>query len=176
MTSDYVQIISAISALGQLIVLILTAAIAFYQLRNISHSLKLGQQGNTTNIVAHCASRYERIMAESIHLDNEENEKIWWYRLWDLHTEQFMFFQKSLLDKDIYALWINELAINYNKAIRTNGKTRVETHKEYLRDIIPYHKKLHEFFQQLETISHETSIAHKSQLVHELIEKFKPID
>jgi len=176
MTPDQAQIVSAISALGQLIILSLTAWIAFYQLRNISHSLKLGQQGNTTNIVAHCASRYEKIMAESINLSREEDERIWWYRLWDLHTEQFMFFQKSLLDKDIYALWINELAINYNKPIKANGKTRVETHKEYLRDIIPYHKKLHEFFQQLEGISQEVSIAHKSQLVHELIEKFKPID
>jgi len=175
MTPDQAQIISAISSLGQLIILLLTAWIAFYQLRNISHSLKLGQQGNTTNIVAHCASRYEKIMTESIHL-NEEDERIWWYRFWDLHTEQFMFFQKSLLDKDIYGLWINELAIHYNKPIRENGMTRIETHKTYLKDIVPYHTKLHEFFQQLETISHEVSIAHRSSLVHELIEKFKPVD
>jgi hypothetical protein len=40
-----------------------------------------------------------------------------------------------------------------------------------LRDTIPYYKKLHEFFQQLEGISQEISIAHKSQAVHELIEK-----
>jgi hypothetical protein len=98
----------------------------------------------------------------------------WYYRYWDFVTEEFTFFKKSILDPDIYELWINELATSYQSAPDTNLKPRVESHHEYLRTRVSYYKELHAFFDRVERISTDASAESRAALVHQLMKDFTP--
>jgi len=163
-----IQIINSLITLTGLVIAIL-------QLRRILRSVKISQQGNSVNVIVHCVNRYEKIMGElpstcdnKILLDN------WYYRYWDLVTEEFNFFKKSILDPDIFELWINELAASYQSAPHSKLIPRVESHHEYLRTKVPYYKDLHAFFNQVERISTDSSTESRSNLVHKLIKEYTP--
>ena len=156
------------------IVTLVGVVLAVLQLRRILRSLRISQQGNSVNVIAHCANRYEKIMSEIPASSSKVVISNWWYRYWDLHTEEFNFFQKSLLDPDIYELWINELATVYHSPPRRNLISRVENHREYLSLTLPCYTVLHKFFSELDSIAGETSPASRSMRVHELIMEFAP--
>ena len=131
--------------------------LAFLQLRKMSKSLRLAQQGNTVNVISHCANRYETIMRDLPALKTDVGINRWWYRYWDLHTEEFSFFKKGLLDPDIFELWMNELATVYQES--PEGKlqeVRSINHQKYLRATLPAYSELRSFFHELGQVSEET--------------------
>lgn len=147
---------------------------AYQQLSRISASLALMHQGNTVNVVAHCANRYEKVIsdmpettADDPTIDN------WWYRYWDLFTEEFTFFQKSMLDQDIFELWINELVTVYTLPPAPGFDRRDARHKKYLQTTLPNYGLLHRFFHELQRIANSEggSAEERARQVHELVEQ-----
>jgi len=163
----------------QIAVLLVTSVgvwLAFRQLKEVSRSLRLARQGNTVNVIAHCASRYEAIMSTIPKEDDNKQGKGWWYRYWDLWTEEFNFFCKGLLDPDIFELWMNELVTVYQNP--PYGQqwmgTRSEAHKEYLQSTLPSYRTLHSFFKEVDNISTTKDAEARARLVHNLIVTYSP--
>jgi hypothetical protein len=158
------------------IAVIVGVCFGYLQLRKISISLALTHQANTANVVAHCATRYEKLIRDlPERRDDPHLLKNWWYRYWDLYTEQFAFFQKSILDPDIYELWINELATVYTKSPAPGLQRRCDNHQEYLQTTLPNYHLLHRFFAELRRIActEEGSAEERARQVHKLVEEFR---
>lgn len=151
---------------------------AYLQLRRISTSLTLMHQGTTVNVVAHCASRYEKVIRDMPKNADDPDVDKWWYRYWDLFTEEFTFFQKSVLDQDIFELWINELATVYAKPPAPGLDRRDERHKRYLQATLPNYGLLHRFFDELQriAISEYGSAGERARRVHALVEQMSAND
>jgi len=148
--------------------------LAFLQLRKISYSLRIGQQGNTVNVIAHCVNRYEKIMGEIPKADDKEVIEIWWYRYWDLYTEEFNFFRKSLLDSDVFELWMNELATVYQLPPGQYLETRRDSHRKYLDSTLVCYEVLHKFYYAIDDISKDPRPRARSERVHGLIVEYAP--
>jgi len=159
-----------------LLVMLAGVLLAYVQLTKIARSITLARQGNTVNTVAHCASRYESVISTIPSGDDEIKNKQWWYRYWDLFTEEFNFFRKGLLDPDIFELWLNELATVYNNAPQGNKKlgSRAQSHENYLRSTLPSYKALHDFCRELQRIAQDTSAGTRANMVHALVIEFAP--
>jgi len=166
--------VEALSVLTSTIVAIITIYILYIQLRNISHSLKISRQANSVSVIAHCASRYEILMGEcyKLDLDNHQACDNWWYRYWDLQTEQFNFFRKSLLDIEIYELWMSELATKYQSPPREGLELRSSAHKRYLDVTLPNYQDLRCFFMELDNISLQSDLRKRTLAVNRLVVKY----
>ena len=74
--------------------------LGLFQLRRVVRSVGIGEQSNTINAISHCAQRYHEIMRDvknggrGVKADEFEPGS-WWYRYWDLHTEQYTLFRKA---------------------------------------------------------------------------------
>jgi hypothetical protein len=91
-----------------------------------------------------------------------------------MYTEEFYFFRKSVLEPDIFELWVYRLATSYHSSPRSKIKTKAESHREYLDTKVPKYRELHAFFDRVEKISRESSVKTIADHVHELIKDFDP--
>jgi hypothetical protein len=158
------------------VAVILGVCLGYLQLRKISTSLALMHEANTANVVAHCATRYEKLIRDlPERRDDPQLLQNWWYRYWDLYTEQFAMFQKSILDADIFELWINELATVYTRSPAPALQRRCDNHQEYLQTTLPNYRLLHRFFAELKRIActEEGSSEERARQVHRLVEQFR---
>ena len=160
----------------------LGVGVGLLQLRPFVRSAVVNQQANSINAVSHCAQRYHEIMrdvGDSVlgPKGGEVSPGSWWYRYWDLHTEQFTLFRSGLLDPRVYELWMNELATLYNVA-PLNGEVLVETravaHAAYLDHTLPHHVELQSFFRQLSGISFDRDPVSRGVQVRALIDASAP--
>lgn len=144
--------------------------VAVWQLTKILRSVRISEQANTLSAVAHCANRHEMLISQM----PADDDSTWWYRYWDLFTEEFTFFRKSLLDCDVFELWIAELATVYHERPRPKLRERAESHREYLTGTLPSYTALHDFFRELDLISRVPDSTLRGKRVHELIVQFAP--
>lgn len=163
----YIQIFSSLVTFAGVVV-------ALLQLRRILRSVRIGQQGNDVNVITHCANRYEKIISEIRVIKTKGDEGNWYYRYWDLVTEEFNFFRKSMLDPDIFELWINELATVYRSSPKEGMQTRTDSHRVYLNSTLPYYRALREFFAKLDSIAEDPILLSRAKQVHTLIVEFAP--
>ena len=166
-TSDIIQIV--ISG-----IMLVTLVLTLLQLRKISQSIRLAQRSNTINVIAHCAGRYETVIASRPKSSDEAANSLWWYRYWDLFTEEFNFFRKAMLDPDIFELWMNELATVYHSGITPGAPSRASTHKTYLTTTLPRYATMHAFFNSLSDIARDKDSANRADRMHQLIVKYSP--
>jgi hypoxanthine phosphoribosyltransferase len=165
-------------ALGTAVGALLTVGVGLLEVRRLVRSIAVGQQANTINAISHCAQRYHEIIRDVDAGDykvrqGDVSPGSWWYRYWDLHTEQFMLFTKGLLDPGIYEVWMTELATVYNKSPK-GAETRAVAHAAYLDKTLPQHVALQSFFRQLSGISVDTDPPSRAAQVHALIAAYAP--
>jgi hypoxanthine phosphoribosyltransferase len=133
------------------------------------------QRSNAISAISHCAQRYHEIMSDVKEVEaGNTTPGSWWYRYWDLHTEQFMLFRKGLLDRDIYELWINELATTYQWEPAPNGQRRAAAHATYLAQALPHFGKLREFYRRLASISRIPDADTRGEQVEALMDLYDP--
>jgi hypoxanthine phosphoribosyltransferase len=172
--ATWIALGTAVAAVAAL----LAVCVGFLEARRLMRSIAVGQQGNAINSVSHCAQRYHEIMRDPHIRDQgarsgDVSPGSWWYRYWDLHTEQFTLFTKGLLDPVVYELWMTELATVYNES-PYGVKTRAVTHAAYLDKTLPQHIALQSFFRQLSGISVDTDPASRAAQVQALIDAYTP--
>lgn len=169
-----------LSDLTQLAVLPCTLiALGFnaYQLVKVADSLRFSQESNTIGAISHFSSRYEAIINSIPNKPDSAKEQNWWYRLWDLVSQQFIMFRKGVLDADVFELWMSELSNSYqSKPMGLSYMSiRSEKHREYLLNTLPCERALHEFFMKIDCISKEPNPEVRAELVHKLVQEFAPL-
>lgn len=80
----------------------------------------LFNQFKKPDVTMQCQERFDRLMAVRATLPQEnasESLFISFYRrFWELQHDQFLFWQKGLLDEDFYAIWLSERKVELDSA------------------------------------------------------------
>lgn len=168
--------LSDLIQLGVLTSTVIALGFNAYQLLKVADSLKFAQGSNTISAISHFASRYETIVAAIPNEPDPAKEQNWWYRLWDLVSQEFVLFRKGVLDPDVFELWMNELSNGYHSRPQELNymSIRSEKHREYLSTNLPCEKALHEFFVRMDYIAKESNSELRAELVHRLVQEFAP--
>jgi len=148
---------------------------AAFQLRKMSQSIALREKANLASVVTHCANRYDSLVKDLPEAIKNEDVDLWWYRLWDLWTEEFYFFEKSILDKDIFKLWVLELATHYQKSPRNKSElpSQSEAHANYLREVLPGEGRITSFFSRVADYSKIENHKIRAEKITLLIDEYR---
>ncbi|MGD1930976.1 MAG: hypothetical protein ACFB12_18910 [Leptolyngbyaceae cyanobacterium] len=125
-----------------------------------ARSLEIQRKAVQASVILDCSAQYHSIVGavdEYINETEQSNEDLWWYRLWDLYTKEFFFYKKGLIDRNIYEVWIIELArVYYKPPFNKNMKTRWDAHQEYLESRLPPDdSEIQKFFRRIHEISQQ---------------------
>jgi hypoxanthine phosphoribosyltransferase len=165
-------------AIATAAIAVVAVGVALIEVHRLVRAIQIAQQSNSINAVSHCAQRYHDIMRDvddpdhGVQGTNVESGS-WWYRFWDLHTEQFTLFTSSLLDPRVYELWMTELATAYNGS-PGKAASRAVAHSAYLDRTLPDHVELQSFFRELSGISVDSDPASRGAQVRALIDAYTP--
>lgn len=156
----------------------ITAVIAVLQLRRILRAVRISQEANSLQAVMHCSSRYYELIIQVPNLKHPDIPR-WLNTLWDLMSVEFFYFRRGFLDRDMFELWMVELAANYGAPFGPALPPSVESHHEYLgskpRTIgSPAYIAMIDFFTHLMRISEVDDASQRSYEVEALISTFAP--
>ncbi len=155
------EIIQSVAAFSSAVMLLFT----FMEVRKIS-------QTNVVTVIAHCANRYDLLMRDLPSSIESGQIDLWWYRLWDLWSEEFYFVRKGVLDKEIFCFWIMELASLYDLPPRNMPipTTQREAHILYLSNFPPEDKMV-KFFNKVSEISENQNPVDRTKAITKLVRK-----
>ncbi|MCK5475559.1 MAG: hypothetical protein KAI71_03190 [Candidatus Pacebacteria bacterium] len=157
--------------------IILGVIFSYFQIRKISKSIETGQQSNTINVLNCFTKEYDEIMVRALECTTSKKVITWYFRYWNLTTNEFLFFSKGLLDSYIFEFWAFKLCLYYKEKPSGIPYKKVNTYyKSQLRYIENHngnYPKSDRFFRELMKISDEekgkTKIRNR---VHKLVKKY----
>lgn len=185
---DSIDIVAGVS-------IIFGVIFSYIQIRKISKSIEISQKSNLINVISYFNKEYDSIMSELKECASQSKMDSWYFRFWNLLTNEFMFFDKKLLDPFIFELWTLKICSIYDKKpsdfpdlITTASfgdfsanipsfkiDTFRENHKKYLKCHLEDYPKAKSFFARMIKISEENKIDIKAP-VHKLIKEFKKLE
>ena len=155
--------------------------LSYFQIRKISKSIETGQQANTINVLNSFTKEYDEIMIKALECNSPKKVVTWYFRFWNLMTNEFLFFSKGLLDSYIFEFWIFKLCLYYKEKPSGIPYKRINTYyKSQLRYIENHngnYPKSDKFFRELMKISdEEKSKTEMRNRVHRLVKRYGKIN
>jgi hypothetical protein len=141
------------------------------QLRSLSRQLMLQREAVYISSYSHFNNAYKKVMSE-IPLEPADEHQInnWWHRYWDIIIGEVNFCMKGQLDKDIFELWMNELARSY--FLPPHGVTYMGTYAENSEArfdlVLAVNSPLRRFFAGLRKCALQMDGAGRAEAVAEL--------
>lgn len=156
---------------------ILGIALSYLQIRKAAKSIEVGQKANSINVLNSFTKEYDEIMIQAQECNTSKKVAIWYFRFWNLLTNEFLFYSKGLLDRNIFEFWSFKACLYYNQkptAIPFKGvKIYKKSHIEYMKSHNGNYPRSDAFFLELIKISEEeknkTIIGKR---VHKLVKKY----
>ncbi|MCK5332856.1 hypothetical protein KAJ41_03265 [Candidatus Parcubacteria bacterium] len=154
---------------------------SYFQIRKISKSIEIGQKANTINVLNSFTKEYDELMIKSLDCNTVKKVLTWYFRFWNLMTNEFLFFSKGLLDPYLFEFWAYKLCLYYNEKPTSIPLKRVCTYKDSHQNYIANHNgnypKTDAFFKDLMKIADEEKdeITIRKR-VHQLVKKYKKIN
>lgn len=154
---------------------------SYLQIRKISKSIEISQQTNMINVLNSFTKEYDEIMLSAMECNTQKKVITWYFRFWNLITNEFLFFSKGLFDPYIFEFWTFKMCLYYDKKPSGIPYKRVNTYKKSQLRYMKYHNgnypKADNFFKELIKISEEEKSKTKMKdRVHELVKKYKKIN
>ena len=154
---------------------------SYLQIRKISKSIETGQQTNTINVLNCFTKEYDEIMIKALECDGPKKVVTWYFRFWNLMTNEFLFFSKGLLDPYIFEFWIFKLCLYYKEKPSGIPYKRINTYKKshlkYIENHNGNYPKSDTFFKELMKISDEERSKTKMRnRVHKLVKKYSKMN
>ncbi len=154
---------------------------SYLQIRRISKSVEIGQQANAINVLNAFTKEYDEIMIQASECNVPKKVTTWYFRYWNLITNEFLFFSKGLLDAYIFEFWVFKTCLYYKEKPSGIPYKRVNTYKKshlkYIENHNGNYPKSDRFFRELMKISDEERSKTKIRnRVHELVKKYNKIN
>ena len=160
----------------------ITAGVIFsyLQIRKISKSVEIGQKANTINVLNSFTKEYDLIIIEAVECVTLKKVKTWYFRYWNLFTNEFLFFKEDLLESRIFEFWMYKMCLYYNEKPSEIPMKRInnykKSHLKYIENGNGNYPKADFFFKELIKISDEERDSEIIRVrVHKLIKKYKKI-
>lgn len=158
--------------------IILGVIFSYLQIRKISSSIDIAQKANMINVLNSFTKEYDSIMTEAIECNTQKKVYTWYFRLWNLMTNEFMFFSRGLLDAYIFEFWAFKICLYYNEKPSGIPFRRINTYKKshlrYLKSRNGNYPKADAFFKELIKISDKEKRRDKiKERVHQLVKKYQ---
>lgn len=168
--SEFIEAVTGIS-------IILGVFFSYFQIRKAARSIEVGQKANEINVLNSFTKEYDRIMLESEECETSKKVATWYFRFWNLMTNEYLFFSKGLLDRNIFEFWCFKLCLYYNskptKIPYRKARTYKLSHLEYMINHNGSYPKSDSFFRELmEIADREKNKDEMAKKVHKLVKKY----
>ncbi|MFA6097526.1 MAG: hypothetical protein WC788_07915 [Candidatus Paceibacterota bacterium] len=168
--SELIDMITSIS-------IILGVFFSYFQIRKAAKSIEVGQKANAINVLNSFTKEYDRIILESEECITSKKVATWYFRFWNLMTNEYLFFSKGLLDRNIFEFWCYKLCLYYNSKPTKVPYKKVRTYKlshlEYMVSHNGSYPKSDAFFRELmEIADKEKNKDEMAKKVHKLVKKY----
>ena len=169
----YAEIMSSIA-------ITLGVIFSYIQIRKISKSVDVGQKANLINVLNCFTKEYDLLVVEATECATRKKVDTWYFRFWNLFTNEFLFFKEGLLEDHIFEFWMFKMCLYYNEKPSEIPIKRINTYKEsHLKYIISgngNYPRADFFFRELIKISDdEKDMGEIKDCVHKLIKKYKKL-
>ncbi|MDD3190571.1 MAG: hypothetical protein PHI66_02695 [Candidatus Pacebacteria bacterium] len=151
---------------------------SYLQIKKVSKSIEIGQKANLISALHFFSSEYDSIMLDSLGCGDRQKADIWYFRYWNLLTNEFLFFQQGLLDDYIFEFWSFKLCLFYdskphNISCKDLDSYR-ESHLKYMENHNGSCPHTDLFFKELMAISQRAKSEEEVRKeVHGLIKKYR---
>lgn len=151
---------------------------SYFQIKKISKSIETGQRANTINVLNSFTKEYDEIMIKALECATAKKVTTWYFRFWNLVTNEFLFFSKGLLDPYIFEFWVFKMCLYYNEKPSKIPYKRINTYKKshlkYIKNHNGNYPKSDAFFKELMKISDEekNDETKMRNRVHKLVKKY----
>jgi len=151
---------------------------SYLQIKKISKTIDLYRKSNFIKVLGRFTKEYDALMIETRNCDSQKKVDVWYFRLWNLYTNEFVFFYQGILDPLIFEFWAFKLCLYYNekptdvpiKKINTYEKS----HLKYMKNRKRSYPETDSFYHELIKIADNEKNEEKIEtLVHRLIEKYR---
>ena len=164
----YAEIMSSIA-------ITLGVIFSYIQIKKISKSVDISRKSNEINVLGHFTREYDSIMEKALECNTQKKVATWYFRYWNLLTNEYLFFKKGLLDTSIFEFWIFRLCLYYNEKPNEILMSRIDTfkksHLKYLDDKNENYPQMNAFFREFQKISKEKNRDQIKKRIHQLVKK-----
>lgn len=153
---------------------------SYLQIKKISKSIDVGQKANFINVLHFFSSEYDAIICESPRCRSSKKLDLWYFRFWNLLTNEYLFFRHGLLDDYIFEFWCFKICAEYDQKPKHVPLSRMDSfkksHLKYLKGHNGSHLQSQEYFQELIAISEESENEEEMlEKVHDLVKRYKKL-
>lgn len=173
MQSGFRELVETITSVS----IILGVFFSYFQIRKAAKSIEVGQKANAINVLNSFTKEYDRIMLESEECNTSKKVATWYFRFWNLVTNEYLYFSQGLLDRNIFEFWCFKLCLYYNSKPTKIPYRRVRTYKlshlEYMISHNGSYPRSDAFFRELmEIADREKNKDEMAKKVHRLVRKY----
>ena len=158
--------------------IILGVVFSYMQIKKISKSVDIGEKANLINVLNYFTREYDSLMMEMTDCADEKKVERWYFRFWNLFTNEFLFFNKGLLDSIVFEFWAYKVCLYYDKKPSGIPSREIDTYRQsHLKYIVKRkgsYPKADMFFKELMKISEKEKDKNKiEKQVHGLLKKYR---
>ncbi|MFZ2970865.1 MAG: hypothetical protein WA063_06985 [Minisyncoccia bacterium] len=159
------------------VAIILGIVFSYLQIRKAAKSIEVGQKANSINVLNSFTKEYDEIMIKAAECNTSKKVATWYFRFWNLLSNEFLFYSKGLLERNIFEFWSFKMCLYYNQKptdIPFKGVSIYrKSHLEYMKNHNGNYPKSDAFFLELIKISEEErDKAIIGKRVHKLVKKY----
>ena len=153
---------------------------SYIQIRKISKSVDISRNSNLINVLNCFTKEYDLLVVEAVECATQKKVDTWYFRFWNLFTNEFLFFKEGLLESHIFEFWVFKMCLYYNEKpseIPIKGiNTYKESHLKYIKSGNGNCPRVDSFFEELIKVSdNEKDMEKIKDCVHKLIKKYKKL-
>lgn len=158
--------------------IIFGVAFAYFQINKMSKTIEINRKSNFIKVLGRFTKEYDALMTEAINCDTQKKADVWYFRLWNLYTNEFVFFYQGILDPLIFEFWAFRLCLYYNEKPTDVPVFKIDTyeksHLQYMKNRKRSYPKTDSFYHELLKIAKdEKTEKNIEDRVHRLIEKYR---
>ena len=151
---------------------------SYLQIKKISKTIDINRKSNFIKVLGRFTKEYDSLMVEIGDCNSQKKIDVWYFRLWNLYTNEFVFFHQGILDPLIFEFWAFKLCLFYNEKPTDACVKKVicykKSHLKYMKNRNKSYPKTDSFYHNLIRIAEEEKSSDMIEdRVHCLIQKYR---
>ncbi|MCK5412806.1 MAG: hypothetical protein KAI57_00340 [Candidatus Pacebacteria bacterium] len=151
---------------------------SYLQIKKISKTIDINKKSNFIKVLGRFTKEYDSLMIEIGDCNSQKKVDVWYFRLWNLYTNEFVFFYQGILDPLIFEFWAFRLCLFYNEkpsdACLKRTPCYKKSHLKYMKNREKSYPRTDAFYHELIKIADEEKNEENIEnRVHKLVQKYR---